>query len=148
MVMLLQILEEELLDAVPEQNGVPTSPLNVPDIDGSVISIKPKVKTAHAVDPAQVLPVVAALVMERWVQRAIREPDTAPIPGEQPEEYAIDVATEAIGMYGAARMQKSKVEALALTLGQLGADTLASVARDAITTTRTLDGVTAERKPA
>jgi hypothetical protein len=148
MAILLQVIEEEHLEAAGEQDGIPNTGLDVPDSDGTVVKVRAKTSNKHVIDPDQVLGPIAALVMERWVMRTVREPDTALIAAEAPEEYAIEVAREALAMMGSAKMQTSRLKELRLTLGQMGLHQLADVVKDAETTTRKFEGTTVERKTA
>lgn len=138
------VLEEELLEAVGEQSGIPLGRLYVPDGDGTEIKVSPDTENEHDVDRDQVLGALAALVAEEWAARREAD-DTCEWPGSSPEQFAIEVATRALEMMGAAKIKVTRARALAARLDQLNAPGLAQVVRDAIRTKRIYKGITVER---
>jgi len=138
------VLEEELLEVVPEQDGIPLGRLHVPNRDGTTIRVAAKTENEHDVDRDQVLAALAALVAEEWAARRETD-DTCEWPGSSPEQFAIEVAARALEMMGAAKIKVTHARALAARLDQLAAPGLAQVVRDAIRTKRIYKGVQVER---
>lgn len=134
------VLEEELFEVIPEQDGIPLSDLKVP-ASGSMITIKAKTEGKHHIDHDQVLGALAEYVSAQWAA----DPDS-PAPADAPEEFAIAVAGRVLDMMGAATLKVSHVRKLAEQLGHVGADSLSAVVSDSIRKTTIYKGVTVDRK--
>lgn len=132
------VIEEELFEAVDEQDGIPMSNLRVPTAGGS-ISVNRDMANRHDIDMSQVIAVLAAQIAAVW-KFDQRDPATAP------EEFAIEVAEAALTFVGAAKPKVTSVRALADQLSREGDDQLAKVARDSIRTTQIYKGIKVERK--
>lgn len=138
------VLEEELFSVRQEQDGIPMGSLSVP-AGGSTINVKAKTANRHDIDRDQVIAALAALVSDEWT--SVREANHfGPLPAEEPEQFAMEVARRALDMVGAAELKVTQVRALAVQLGQVGADSLSAVVSDAIRTTKLYKGVAVERK--
>lgn len=143
------ILEEELLEAVGEQAGIPTSGLTVPH-GGTNIQIDRKTHNEYFIDVPQVLGALAALVAVEWA-RDLAANATDIDPWLQPEMFAMSVAQRALTMVGAANLKVSHVRALAVELAGVGEDALSAVVSDAIKKNIKYDGISVKRvnrKPA
>lgn len=158
-----QEIEEELKNAVGEQEGIPNSGLTVPDLDGTDIKISLDMPGTHTIDKDEVLPAVAAEVLYQFdavtgVANLGVAVALAPDEHEQAvakanlEAFLADMlvhgmnASHALGSFG---LQVSKVKAFAKTLAGRGEDALASVVSKAIRTTkdfRSIKVTRAERK--
>ena len=62
-----KVLEEELFEALGEQDGIPNAPLHVPH-DGSIISVKAKTQNQYDIDAGQVICALSAAVANKWQQ--------------------------------------------------------------------------------
>ncbi len=144
-----KVLEEELFEAVEEQDGIPMGSLSVPH-DGSVITVKAKTSNEYDIDADQVLGALAALVSEQWHRRrdvaTEHDQPPPPAPEDEPQQYAMAVAERALAMVGASNLKVTHVRALALELGHMGADALSQVVSDAIRKTVLFKGVGVTRK--
>lgn len=125
-------VEEELLEAVKEQNGIPLSGMTVPDAEGD-IKISLDTPNVWAID-------VDALVTAVAIE----------IGGEPDDDNGagIRIATEAIMRFltlGKFEPQISKVNAFAKELAREGEDQLASTVNSAVTKTVPYKGVKVAR---
>lgn len=59
-------VEDELIEAVGEQDGIPTSGLKVPDPDGTTVVISRDTSNVYTFDMHALLNAVAFMVMESW----------------------------------------------------------------------------------
>lgn len=141
------IIEEELIEAVGEKDGIPTSGMRVPAAGGD-ITVNRDMDNVYSYDMPQVISAVTALIVGEWEDRAIREPDTSPIPGEAPEEFAIAVALRVLDLFGAKLPGVTKIKAVATDLSRAGQDRIAAAVRGAITKTEVYKGITITQKPA
>jgi hypothetical protein len=143
------ILEEELVSAVGESDGIPVSGLTVPE-GGTNIKIDRRTHNEYFIDVPQVLGALAALVAVDWA-RDLDARATDITPSSQPEQFAMSVAQRALTMVGAADLKVSHVRALAVELAGAGEDALSAVVSDSIRKNTIYDGVAVkrvERKPA
>lgn len=146
--MLVQIVEEEHLDAVHEQDGIPTSNLTVPDGVGGDIQITRKTHNEYYVDLPQVIAALAALVSAEWAA-AFVDKVTDITPHSDPEQFACAVVPRALDFLGStAKPKVTKVRGLAHDLAARGDDKLAAVVSGAIRKNVIYDGITVKRKPA
>lgn len=152
-----QEVQEELLNAVGEQDGVPLSGLTVPDLDGTEIKMSINAPRTHHIDQATVLDVLVADaldsldVINATVEHAVAmalDPETAADSREQLEtilagalRVAIDRALE-LGTYS---QQVTKVKAFAKRLAGAGQDKLAGVVTASIKTTTEYSGIKVAR---
>lgn len=134
-----QVLEEELFEANGEQDGIPTSPLQVPD-GGSLIRVAANTANSYDFDRSQVVAALAALVELEWAA----DPHQ-PNPADDPGQFAAIVAERALDMVGSAALKVTHVRALAAQLGHSGHDALAQVVTDAIRSKRIYKGVSVDR---
>lgn len=132
------VTEEELSEAVGEQDGIPTSNLRVPTAGGD-INVNRDIQNIYDIDMSQVVAVLAAQVSARW-QLAEESP------AEHPEEFAIAVAEVALTFVGATKPKVTAVRGLADQLSRDGDDQLAKIARDSIRQTRKFKGIKVDRK--
>ncbi len=137
------ILEEELHEVIPEQDGIPISGLTVPQAEGD-IRIGVDVKTEYFIDMSQVLGALAALVSSEWVAAYTAEQSDL-MPGTAPEQFAMEVAERALAFMGASQAKVTHVRALADNLARRGEDQLAGVVRDAIRKNRKYAGIKVTR---
>lgn len=133
------ITEEELLEAVDEQDGIPTSNLIVPTAGGD-IKVNRDIQNVYDIDMRQVVAVLAAQAADRWLNELNVDP------ADKFEEFAIEVAEAALSFVGAAKPKVTAVRALADELSRAGDDQLARVARDAISKHVKYRGIKVERK--
>lgn len=143
------ILAEELVEAVGEQAGIPTSGLTVPH-GGTNIQIDRKTHNEYFIDTPQVLGALAALVAVEWA-RDLAANATDIDPWIAPEMFAMSVAQRALTMVGAANLKVSHVRALAVELAGAGEDALSAVVSDSIKKNVKYDGISVKRvtrKPA
>jgi len=138
-----KILEEELTEAVGEQDGIPMSGLTVPH-GGTNIQIDRKTHNEYYIDMPQVLGALAALVASEWNAAFVAE-HTDITPASQPEQFAMAVAERALTMMGAAALKVSHVRALAVELAGAGEDALSAVVSDAIRKNVKYDGIAVKR---
>ena len=130
------VLGEELVEVHGERGGIAQGRLNVEDVDGSVITVKPNTERRYDIDTGQVLAVVAAWLSSEWVR------DTRhALPQDEPEEFAIAVTNRVLSMIGAkAKLLVTHAKGLVEQLKAAGEDALAEVAQDAITCTEVPKG--------
>lgn len=154
--MVARLQEEELVEAVGENAGVPREGLTVPDAGGD-LRIAPKYENEHGADVDQLIAVIAAEVLETGYSdehgnvvdlvRAIVEGDAG-----DPERLADqlqDVLTDAMHRLltvGKFTPQVTKVRTYAAGLSRNGQDGLAAVARTSLTKRTVYKGVTTTRK--
>lgn len=144
-------LDDELVAAVGEQAGIPTSGLTVPDVDGTDIHLTLATPNSHDIGMDAVLNVVVADVLARARDS---EPDN--LPGEDFYAYrdryetwmagVMRMAIDQVIELGSYSMQVSKVRAYETALAGDAADDLAGVVRGSITKTSHYRGIKLERK--
>jgi hypothetical protein len=155
--LLKQYVEEELVLAVGEQDGIPVGPLKVPDALGDV-SISLDQTHTYDIDVETLFSAVAATVSTPGVENAghdlaetvtaIVEGDHARGPADLPDVLAqamID-AQRKLTTCGKFTPQVSKVRAYAAEIARQGSDPLAAVVSAAITKTTEHKGVKITRK--
>jgi len=145
-----QMQEEQLIDAVGEQDGIPASGLTIPTAGGDIV-VKPDIENKNVIDPQQVRAVLAAQAARNINALVIEEhgnPDTGE--GGMDETGLAELIDEAFGALidsGKWEPQITKVKATADAFARAGDDPMAAVLRDTITRTRVYkDRVVAERK--
>lgn len=125
------IQEEELVEALGEQEGTPNGSLTIPDPEGD-IQVGPAFENSYAFDVDQIVAVVVA--------NTVAQADT-----EDLADLMI-AAVETVLRLGKFEPQVSKVRAYAADTARRGDDSLAGVLNSAYRKTRTYKGVTHERK--
>jgi hypothetical protein len=141
--LLKQIMEEELVEAVGEQDGIPNQGMTIPDPEGD-IRLSRDEPTTYEIDLDQLLAVLA----EKVSDQVLREELTA---AQQPSltwaaEFAVGQAVATLLSWGKFEPQVSKVRAYAATLARNGDDQAASIVSGAITQSNPYRGVKFERK--
>jgi hypothetical protein len=151
-----QELENELIDAVGEQDGTPTGGLTVPDLDGTDIKLALDQANSYDIDASVLRSALAARILESGavqenveqlaVSAAVHDDEEA---SGKLDNYLAEVITLALEEYeqlGAFSPQVSKVRAFAKDLAGRGADSLASLVSAAIRKTQTYRGVKVSRE--
>lgn len=154
--MVTTLAEEELVEAVGEQDGVPREGLTVPDAGGD-LRIAPRYENEYQGDVEQLASVVAAETLQtayspeypRVVDlvRAIVEGDAGD--PERLEEQLHEMLTDTLYRMltlGKFTPQVTKVKTYAAGLSRNGMDSLAAIARTSLTKTSVYKGVTTVRK--
>ncbi len=145
-------LDEELLAAVGEQEGIPISGLTVPDLDGTDLRFTLNKTNNHDIDERAVL---AAVIGNTIAATRDTEPEwdedieDASAYRDRYEDWMCHVMERAIDTVialGSYSMQVSKVNAYAVTLAGQGHDSLASVVRGSVKTTQKYRGTKLERR--
>lgn len=152
-----QYVEEELVLAVGEQDGIPVGPLKVPDAQGDV-TIGLDQKHTYAIDVETLFAAVAATISTPSTENAgldlaaevtaMVEGDHARGPEDLPDVLAqamIDAQRKLTGC-GKFEPQVTKVRAYAAEIARQGSDPLAAVVSGAINKTTEHKGVKITRK--
>jgi len=163
-----QLIEEELVDAVGESDGVPNQGITVPDAEGDV-RLSLDMGNKHVIDEAQVMTVVGHHLAEAIMPALVDMFAEASAIGENAHKSNVAQMGEAIGVVlqrakhnltvlvtatwqtlaldlGKVELQVSKVKAYANGIARRGDDQGAAVVNSAITTTQSYKGVKFERK--
>jgi hypothetical protein len=151
--MVATLQEEELVEAVGEQEGVPREGITVPDAGGDLL-IAPRYENEYQGDLDQLVAVVAADVMTGPNGRPVADFVRAVVEGDErtPEELEDILHSIVMGalnrliLTGKFTPQVSKVKTYAAGLSRNGRDDLAAVARTSLTKTSVYKGVTTTRK--
>lgn len=135
-------LEEELVEAVGEQDGIPAGSVSVP-VDGTVVKIGAKYENRYDIDTGQVVGAVVAALADEWGDQATADP----------AQFALAAVEQVIdpdsGILGKVSAKPTKVRALVAALAARELDPLAAVARSAIgQPVRTYKGVDVQRSQA
>ena len=133
-----QLMEEELVEAVGEQDGIPMQGLTVPDAEGD-IQLTLDISKVYSIDLDQILAVIEDQVYD-FCEKSGEAENLGLIPG---------VANQAMNQLlalGKFELQVSKVRAYAATLARAGLDTEASIVTGAISERTPYKGVKFERK--
>jgi hypothetical protein len=146
-------IAELLIDAVGEQDGVPTSGITVPDIDGTNIKISVDTENDYEIDQDSLRSALAfALITERADR--LGEMFRAEFDGD-PETVrhilaeVLVQAMESITAQGAFKPQITKVRATAKLLARLpGGDKIAATVTGAIKKTVKFKGISVDREQA
>lgn len=156
-----QYAEEELTDAVGEQDGIPTRNLTVPDVDGSDIKIDKQVSHTHHIDRGAVLRALAVSFVQEndvtgelsvilsdlydrveWTDKGTEE-NTYAAAEQKTVEFLLQ-AFDALTELGTFSLQVSKVAAFSKELARRDA-LLASTVTGAMSKTSKYDGVKMKR---
>ena len=142
--------EEQLLDAVGEQDGIPLSGLTIPTADGD-IRVTPEFKRDNIIDPEQVRSVIAAQAARNVNALIVAEhgDPEAHIGGMDETELAavIDEAFGALIGCGKFEPQVTRVKATAAEFARAGDDKMAAALAEAIKVKQTYqDRVKVDRK--
>jgi len=135
--LLKQIMEEELVEAVGEQDGIPNQGMTIPDPEGDIRLSRDEPIT-YAIDLDQLLAVLTDQVLKHI--------DDKMLSGYEACDTAIQVTAETLLSWGKFEPQVSKVRAYAATLARNGDDQAASIVSGAITQSNPYRGVKFERK--
>lgn len=146
-----EYLTEELITAVGEQDGIPTSGLKVPDLDGTDLVFSLMNGNTHTIDTAQVIDALITDVIDttRGTEPAQydTESDVAYLARYEAWIHAvIRAAVTRVLETGSYSMQVSKVRAAAIELAAHGQDNLAAVVRGSVKSKSQHRGVKFERK--
>lgn len=143
-------LDNELMVAAGEQDGVPQAALTVPD--GSVnVRLAPAFGNTHNIDTDQVIDTVIALALDlsRGTEPEQGPEEEDPVYLARYEQWmagVIRLAVNRVLELGSYSMQVSKVQTFSEQLAATGTDDLSAVVRGSVRTTRTYQGVKYERK--
>jgi hypothetical protein len=144
------VVEEELADAVGEQDGIPMSGLTVPDTDGTDLKITLDARNEYDVDRDALFPALAYAVLSEQsdaISAMFRAEFTGD--GDTAQAALVGLLTYAMGRavnHGRFEPRVSKVRATAKELArQPGGDVLAGTVTDAIRKTVLYRGVRVER---
>lgn len=132
--LLAQLMEEELTEAVGEQEGIPNQGLTVPDAAGD-FRISLDTPRVYEIDMDQVWAVIQNSLEDRAKIAGI----AFPIP------WAVHQVVNLLPQLGKFEPQVSKLKAYAATLARDGDDKAASVVSGAITSKTPFKGVKFER---
>lgn len=137
--LLKQLLEEELVEAVGEQDGIPNQGMTIPDGEGDIrLSLeKPKV---YAIDIDQLVGVLVAALEVEVAETSL------PFAAVEGVGFVVKETVRALLSWGKFEPQVSKVKGYAATLARNGNDQAASIVTGAITETTRYKGVAFERK--
>lgn len=154
-----QEIEEELLAAVGEQDGVPNGAMNVTDHDGTVIRVAPDTRNDYEIDENALYPALAEVIMmtteiavdleNACLDAALADADDRPAAAAERNAViarALILAMTELPRVGTFTPQVTKVRALAGELGRLGDDSLAATVTGAIRKRTVPNGVKIERK--
>lgn len=137
-----QLQEEQLIDAVGEQAGVPNQPLTVPDPEGDV-RLGLQIDKVYSFDTEQLITVVSTHITESSLALASLLPAVR-------EQVRAEIAN-GIRLFlslGKFEGQVSKVRSYAADLAREGCDDLASVVSGTIRDFTTYKGIKYERQEA
>lgn len=136
--LLKQLMEEELLEAVGEQDGIPNQGLTVPDTEGDIRLSRDEPKV-YEIDLDQLMAVLVSALQNEASKR-----------GEVENLGLVDWTVHATAMtmlsWGKFEPQVSKVRAYAATLARNGDDRASSIVSGAITEKNPYKGVKFERR--
>lgn len=138
--LLRQLAEEELVEAVGEQDGIPNQGMTVPDAEGDIRLSRDEPKT-YEIDVDQL---VAVLVSTLETEHALVFPGGG-VTDAEPVELIVKQTIEAVLSWGKFEPQVSKVRAYAATLARNGDDQGSSIVSGAITVQNPYKGVKFER---
>jgi hypothetical protein len=153
-----QEIENELLEAVGDNDGIPMASLNVPDTDGTTIKLGRNMPNAHTIDVDPIFGALALYLLNTTeIQQDVLNAATSVLLSEDliPTARAdfgdvlsrmMIVAMEEILKVGSFSPQISKVKALATQLAGLGQDDLAATVSHAVRTKKEYKGVTITRE--
>lgn len=130
-------VEEELLEAVHEQNGVPISGMTVPDSAGDIV-IDRDAPNVYDIDLDALRQVAATVTQGRYESQDANDP-----------AVTVGLIMEAMSLLlelGKFEPQVSKVKAFAVRLGREGGDDLASVVTSAVSKRTPYKGIKLNRK--
>lgn len=134
--LLKQLMEEELVEAVGEQDGIPNQGLTVPDGEGDIrLSLdNPRV---YSIDLDQ----IRAVIIDQACYYGSDSANRLDL-----IESGANAAMDALLALGKFELQVSKVKAYAATLARSGRDKESSIVTGAITETHPYKGIKFERK--
>lgn len=148
----LAILEDELVAAVGEQDGIPNEDsLTVPDVAGDIVVKANTTNVYHIDTDALVSATIAVHLGGGEVQELVDivNGDHETIAPDQFEDTLAEIISGVASSLlecGKFEPQVTKVRAYAEAIARGGHDSLAAVVSDAVRKTRKIDGVTMKRK--
>lgn len=145
--------EEELVEAVGEDAGVPREGLSVPDAEGD-LRIAPKYENEWQGDVEQLVALVATEALTGPNGRPVADFVRAVVEGDERDPDDLEDILHSLVMGSLRRLiragkfspQVSKVRTYAAELSRAGRDDLAAVARSSLTKTSVYKGVGVTRK--
>ena len=151
--MVTTLQEEELVEAVGEDAGVPREGLTIPDAEGD-LRIAPKYENEWQGDVEQLVALVATEALTGPNGRPVADFVRAVVEGDErdPDELEDILHSLVVGSLrrlikaGKFSPQVSKVKTYAAELSRAGRDDLAAVARSSLTKVSVYKGVTSTRK--
>lgn len=135
--LLKQLMEEELVEAVGEQEGIPNQALTVPDVEGD-IRLSRDEPTTYAIDLDQLVGVLTGQMLDSAASIGMDRAEAI--------AYTVTSVVAALRSWGKVEPQVSKVRAYADTLARNGDDQASSVVSGAITQSTPYKGIKFERK--
>lgn len=154
-----QEIEEELLAAVGDQDGVPNGAMSVTDHDGTTIRLSPKTSNEYDIDQNALFAALAEVIMmtteiatdleNACLDAALADAEDRPQATAERNAViarALILAMTELPSVGTFTPQVTKTKALAAELGRLGDDQLAATVTQAIRKTTRTEGVKIERK--
>lgn len=146
-------MEDLLIDAVGEQDGIPTSGITVPDIDGTNIKISVNTENDYQIDQDALKSALAfALITERRERLGQMFAAEFEGNGDEAETILAEILTQAmesITAQGSFKPQITKVRATAKLLARLpGGPKIAATVTGAIKKKVNFKGITVDRTQA
>lgn len=152
-------LEEELKDAVGEQDGIPLASYTVPDLDGTDIVLSRDTVNEHDIDTEPLQSAIAFAVLgmndsvlgvqNLAIKAALVDDAEKPDAEADLENFLAELLIQAqrrLATTGKFEAQISKVKAFAKELAGMGQDKVAATVTGAIRTTKGFRGVSVTRK--
>lgn len=141
--LLKQLMEEELVEAVGEQDGIPNQGMTVPDIEGDIRLSRDEPRV-YAVDMDQLVGVLTEVISDKVLREDLTATQQPSLTGAA--EFAVAQAVATLLSWGKFEPQVSKVRAYAATLARNGDDRASSIVTGAITERSPYRGVKFERR--
>lgn len=141
-----QLQQEELVEAVGEQDGVPLSGLTIPTAGGDIV-VKPEFKRQNDIDAAKVQAAIIDAITTAWMEpiehAAVHSSETL----EENLRELLEQALTALVGTGKFEPQVSKLKATAAEWARIGRDDMAAeLMRSLQVRQKFQDRVTVERK--
>ncbi len=145
--LLRTLMEEELVEAVGEQDGIPNQGLTIPSADGD-IRLSLDTAKAYEINMDQLRAVMVEQTLRNVDELDMLSNTRAPTVQEVCDvvDVAIEEATTRLLSLGKFELQVSKVRAYAATLARNGFDQASSIVTGAISESHPYRGVKFERK--
>lgn len=145
--LLRTLMEEELVEAVGEQDGIPNQGLTIPSADGD-IHLSLDTAKVYDIDMDQLLAVHTSQTLNTVDELDMLDNTRAPTKDEVAAlvTTVIDATVGTVLSWGKFELQISKVRAYAATLARNGRDDASAVVTGAISESHPYRGVKFERK--